>query len=392
MARGSVVKKGTNYYCVYRLNGKQKWESAGSNKKLAEKMMTEIMSQINKGTYQEIKEIAFKDFAEKWLRDHIAPRVKETTYRFYEGIIRCHLVPSFGECRLTSISTHQIEEYLARAQRETNLSPTSIGYDLRVLKTMLKRAVIWGYLARNPAEHISKPRQTRKEMDFLTPSELRELLANVDPRHYPLFLTAVLTGMRRGELLALKWSDINWSTSQIHIRRSLSLGKMDEPKSNAGVRVIIVPPILISVLQEHHLTCPIGELDLVFPNRDGEIIHAENLVRRHFLPALTRAGLRRIRFHDLRHTYASLLIAQGENIKFIQQQLGHSSAQVTLDRYGHLMPQVQQGAGERLQNSLFGPINIENRCFMERNSFHVFEGARDSKKESDLLSSKQTWA
>ncbi|MDI6690007.1 MAG: site-specific integrase [Actinomycetota bacterium] len=113
-------------------------------------------------------------------------------------------------------------------------------------------------------------------------------------------------------------------------------------------------PYLISVLKRHRLSCPPSELDLVFPNKEGKIMDAENMGRRHFLPALRRAGLRKIRFHDLRHTYTSLLIAQGENLKFIQQQLGHSSLQVTLDRYGHLMPQVQHGAGERLQSTVFG--------------------------------------
>jgi integrase len=354
MARGSIVKKGSSYYIVYRLDGKQTWKSAGPNKKKAERMLTEIMAQIHTGGYQETKEITFKDFSNKWLADYSASRVKTSTHRFYKDIVDLHLTPHFGRLNMSSITTHMIEEFLAKEIRETSLSPTTIGYHLRVMKTILKRAIIWGYLTKNPAEYIQKPRIARKEMDFLTPEELRIFLANTEPEYYPLFLTAALTGLRRGELLALKWSDINWATNQIHVRRSLVLGRLDEPKSKTSIRALIVPPMLISELKKHHLSCPIGELDLVFPNKNGDIMNADNLYKRHFLMALRRAGLRKIRFHDLRHTYTALLISQGENLKFIQQQLGHSSIQVTLDRYGHLMPQVQEGAGERLQESVFG--------------------------------------
>ncbi|MFQ5574020.1 MAG: tyrosine-type recombinase/integrase [Terriglobia bacterium] len=354
MARGSIAKKGNNYYIVYRVNGKERWKAAGPNKKRADRMLVQAMGQIHDGRYQELKEITFGEFATRWLADYAKPRVKASTYSFYDSILELYLVPYFGEYKLQSITTRMLEQFLARESRETNLSATTIGYHLRVMKTVLKRAIIWGYLSNNPARYIEKPRAERKEMDFLTPEELRQFLQNVGREHYPLFLTTALTGMRRGEILALKWSDINWATDQIHVRRSLVLGKLEEPKSRAATRVIIVPPMLISVLRKHRLSCAAGSLDLVFPNKEGKVMNPGNLYRRQFLPALRRAGLRKIRLHDLRHTYASLLIAEGENLKYVQQQLGHSSAQITLDRYGHLMPQVQHGAGERLQKAVFG--------------------------------------
>jgi len=277
VARGSIVKKGQNYYIVYRVNGKQKWKAAGNNKRKAERMLTEIVSQINRGEYREIKEITFKEFAEKWLRDYAEGRIKASTYKFYRDIVRLHLKPHFGEFKLTSITTHMVEEYLAKKRREGKLSLTSIGYHLRVMKTILKRAIIWGYLANNPAEYVEKLRVERKEMDFLNIEEIRLFLKNVDKEYHPLFLTAVLTGMRRGELLALKWSDINWATGQIHVRRSLTLGKIEEPKSKAAIRAIIMPPVLVKVLKRHKLSCLISELDLVFPNREGKIMDAERI-------------------------------------------------------------------------------------------------------------------
>jgi len=222
---------------------------------------------------------------------------------------------------------------------------------------LFKRACIWEYLQKNPAEHIERPRPKNKEMDFLTVEELNLFLSKVDKEYYPFFLTAALTGMRRGELFALRWSDINWATNQIHVRQSYVLGKVEEPKSKHSIRAIIIPPTLRQVLRKHQLSCPKSERDLVFPNQNCGYLAGPNLLRRHFYPALRRAGLRRIRFHDLRHTYASILIAQGENIKFIQNQLGHGSIQVTLDRYGHLMPEIQHGASERLEQTVFGSKN-----------------------------------
>ncbi len=377
MARGSVVKKSNSYYIVYRLNGKQVWKSAGSNKRIADRMLTDTMNQIHNGGYQEIEDITFKDISYKWLYDYAKPRVKSSTYRFYKGNVEVHLLPYFGEFKLSSISTHMIEEFLAKKQKDSKLSPTTVGYLLTIMKMILKRAIVWDFLSKNPAEYIQKPKRQRKEMDFLNIEELQIFLETVektDPGYYPLFLAASLTGMRRGEITALKWSDVNWTTNQIHVRRSVVSGNLEEPKSKAAIRAIIVPPLLISVLKKYHLSCPIGELDLVFPNREGNIMHAENMVKRHFLPALRRSGLRRIRFHDLRHTYASLLIAQGENLKFIQQQLGHSSSQTTLDRYGHLMPQVQQGFGERLEEAVFGN---SVRKVLEDSSFKRFENSHN---------------
>ena len=118
-------------------------------------------------------------------------------------------------------------------------------------------------------------------------------------------------------------------------------------------------PRLREALELHRLTCPVGPDDLVFCAKEGTPIHAENMIRREFLPALSRAGLRHIRFHDLRHTYTALLIAQGAHAKFIQSQLGHASIQTTLDRYGHLLPEMQHGAGERLDTTVFGPVGGE---------------------------------
>jgi len=184
---------------------------------------------------------------------------------------------------------------------------------------------------------------------------VRLYLEHAGAAFYPLALFAVTTGMRIGEILAVRWSDVNWATNQIHVQRSLNdQRKFDEPKSKNSVRRINMSPTLISALKRHQLKSAPNEFDLVFCNSVGKPLNRINVVMREFKPALRRAGLRSIRFHDLRHTFASLLIHQGENIKYIQSQMGHASAQITWDRYGHLMPEVDHGAGQRLDEAIFG--------------------------------------
>lgn len=160
--------------------------------------------------------------------------------------------------------------------------------------------------------------------------------------------------MRLGELFALQWSDIDWNSETIRVRKSVWRDKFQEPKSKSSIRAIGMSPTLVSILRDHMKTSKPNELDLVFCSEKGSFLDASNLRKRVFEPALKNAGLRRIRIHDLRHTYASILINQGENLKYIQNQLGHSSITTTVDRYGHLMPDAHKDASARLDQSIFG--------------------------------------
>ena len=167
-------------------------------------------------------------------------------------------------------------------------------------------------------------------------------------------MTAALTGMRQGELFGLKWTDIDWINNQIHVKRTYNHGKFYDPKSKTSKRRIDMAPELVAGLKKWRLACPKGELDLVFPNENGKPENQSNFLRRRFYPILMSVDLPRIRFHDLRHTYCALLLDQGENIKYIQRQMGHSSIKVTLDIYGHLMSDVNQEAAIKLGSKIFG--------------------------------------
>lgn len=354
MAKGSVVQRSGNWYAVYRDGGTQKWERAGSSKRTAEKLLAKRMNQINVGTYQEFEKILFEEYSARWLADYAKVSVKASTYNSYETIVRLHLNPRFGKQFLHRISTADIQKFVSEKITKEKLTPKSVVNFLVPLKEMFKHAVAWGFIKRDPSLYVKRPRVELEEMDFFTPEEIRLFLDNVNPNYYPLFLTAVMTGMRRGELLALQWGDIDWNSDQISIRRSIYKGEFVNPKSKNAIRRIVISPILRQALEQHRLIGRKSEFDLIFPNEIGLPLNPENLIKREFHSALDRAGLRRIRFHDLRHSYASILISQGENIKFIQSQLGHSSAKTTLDRYGHLMPNLENDAAQRLDKTVFG--------------------------------------
>ncbi|MGH8472575.1 MAG: tyrosine-type recombinase/integrase [Gammaproteobacteria bacterium] len=211
------------------------------------------------------------------------------------------------------------------------------------------RYAIWHeWLESNPAEGTKLPGSSRRSHDLVeanifTPIEARALLDACDARWRMIVMTAVMSGLREGELLGLRWGDIDWNARQIYVRQQYTGGRFSEVKTKASRRRVDLSGELVAGLRRWRLECPPGTHDLVFPNTVGRPDNPGTLLTRGFYPALRRAGLRKIRFHDLRHTFASLLIANGEHPKRIQALMGHSSINVTMDVYGHLMP---EGGGE----------------------------------------------
>jgi len=331
--------------------------------------------------------LTFAQYADEWLRRHKAD-LGPTTYATYETALRVHLTPAFGSIRLGSLTQRDIDEWRANEDEEAKriaharedaerrkaagekdvpevkehgLSPASINRYLQVLNAALNKAVQWGYIARNPAQGVAKVplgRNQEEDMNTLSVEQVGQMLEAAPVTLYPLLLTAVLTGLRRGELLALAWDDIDFGASKIIVRRSLNRIKDGEayklvaaqPKSRKSRRVDM-PPEVSAALKELPSRFAGG---LVFCQNNGKPLDPDNLVKREFAAVLRKAKLPRIRFHDLRHTYASLLFANGANVKYAQAMLGHSSARVTLDVYAHLMPSEYQNEAAKLGALVFG--------------------------------------
>ena len=362
MARGFVRKRNDTWYAYWRdLQGRQRSKAVSPRKKDAEKYLDTVQATVHAGTFREIEDVTFSVFAKRWLADYASVSVKASTLATYTSRINGPYIAAFGPLKLSQIGTGDVQHYLARLNAK-KLAPATVRAHLVLLRNMFNHAVAWGHLAHNPATAVKGPKLPHTEMDCLTPAEVKVFLAACEDEHRPLFATAIMTGMRLGELLALQWDDINWDAGTIRVRRSLYKGQFVEPKTSRSVRVIGMSNRLAATLLEHKLAAPYSPFDLVFATPEGTPMDPANLRHRVFSDTFKRSKLRRFRIHDLRHTFASLLINQGENLKYVQTQLGHSSITTTVDRYGHLMPEAHRGANDRLDATLFGDTqNLDDK-------------------------------
>ena len=267
------------------------------------------------------------------------------------------LIPEFGRSRLDQITRPQVKEFLSRLAK-SGLSRNTLRNTLCTLRVILNQAVEDDLLDRNPAARLgrfTKSDKPRFQATALTESEAETLLQStreVCPDYYPLFLTALRAGLRRGELVALRWGDIQFGDSDggpnrfILVQHNYVVRQFTTPKSKKSRRVDLSRQLRTELLKlrDRRMLSAFASgktsiLDeLVFPSPEDSVLDPDNLVKRYFLPAIEHAGLRRFRFHDLRHTFGSLLIQRGASLAYVKEQMGHSSIQVTVDTYGHLIP------------------------------------------------------
>jgi len=285
------------------------------------------------------------------------PNIRHSTYKQYEGHVRNHLKPYFKGVRINRVNFELVERFISN-RFESGVIHQTLKKILINLGAIMTYSVRKRYIDFNPVRDIEKPKgqsvdDGKKEMDILNPVEIRALLdAAPDRKHKLIFTIAVSTGLRQGEIFGLKWTDIDWINDQIHVNRTYNHFKFYEPKTMSSRRKVDAPPQTMRALKEWKLACPVNDLDLIFTNEVGKPMSSINMYNRVYLPALKKAGLKRIRFHNLRHTYASIQIDIDANPKYIQSQMGHSSIKITMDTYGHLMKEVNQKAASKLGNAL----------------------------------------
>ena len=363
MAQGSLVKKGDRYYGVFYVGPKQVWRALKTSvEREAHERLREVMRSLDTGRYRETAALTFAEFSERYLYEYADVQVKrgklkESTLDAYRSMLTTHLRPFFGRMRLTAMSPAVVRHFTAEkaeALGRKELKPKTYNNILTFLKSLLRCGVKAGYLATNPAADEERATLERHEMDFLTPEEIRRLIAHSREPYATLIYLAIFTGLRRGELLALQWRDVDWNRQKLRIRRTLYRGKFTKPKTPNAVRDVDLSPRPLEMLRLSQVMYPPLASDLVFRTRDDHPLDPDNLVKRVFQPTLARAGIRLVRFYDLRHTYATLLINQGANLKYISRQMGHASVQITLDRYGHLLPDTGREEMQKLDRVMDG--------------------------------------
>lgn len=358
---GCVAKRRGRYVIdCYDQNGNRyrKTLKLGTNKEDAKKLLRELEARIERGTFlHEKKTPLFKDVARRWL-DYKKTKIRITSWETYQGHVKNHF-DSLNDYKITAITIAKIERFIS-AKQESNMNITTLKKIIVTLNQIMKYAIRHRLIDYNPVIDAEKPSNQGKEnkrqiISIMEPEQIVLFLDAVEkPKYRTLFLTAILTGARQGEILGLKWEDVDFENRQINIRRTFNNGSFFQPKTEESKRNIDLSPLLVRELAAWKLKTRGQDNDLVFPSEAGTPICKYNMVRRHFLPALKKAGIPRIRFHDLRHGFASLLIEQGENIKYIQNQLGHSTPTVTLNVYAHLMKKTNQDAVCKLEKTIFG--------------------------------------
>jgi integrase len=303
-------------------------------------------------------------FLDRWL-DDIASSIRASTLKSYRDIVRVHLQPELGHVRLTKLTPAQVQTMLT-SKTASGLSPRRVQYIRAVLRSALAQALDWSLVARNAAELTRAPKVVYDEVKPLSVEQARALLAAVrDDRLEALYVLALSTGMRQGELLGLRWEDVD--LEQRTLRVSMTLHRVNgeyqlqEPKTQRSRRAIVLPRVAADALGRHQgrqneeraLTGDWERTDLVFTTDRGAPLHGSSITHR-FQDLLERAGLPRQRFHDLRHGCATLLLAQGVQGRSIMGALGHSQIGLTMNTYGHLTPSMEADTAARMDAILLG--------------------------------------
>jgi integrase len=299
-------------------------------------------------------------FLTRWLAEVVEPSVRPKTYASYESLCRVHLIPALGRHRLSKLEPVDVQQFLT-VMTNAGLSPRSVAYCRAVLRRALGQALKWGLLARNVATLVDPPRAHRTEIQPLTPAEVRVLLGGLhEDRLEALYTTAIALGLRQGELLGLRWQDIDFAARTLAVHQALQRVKGEftfvEPKSSHSRRTLALPDFVVTALEQHRRRQLADRLragalwqdaGLVFMTMIGTPLDGNN-VTHGFQRTLVRLGLRRQRFHDLRHCCASLLLAQGLALVDVKDTLGHSQISVTADFYGHLYPEQRREVARRM--------------------------------------------
>jgi integrase len=382
MARGQIKKitgkRGASYKAIVDIGtdpdgGRKRKTRRFAGKKEAEKWLTDTLRAVDTGSYCDPGKVTVAEYLRRWLETHkvnLAP----STYRGYAVAVDKHIVPALGASPLQKLTPMMIQEYYAKdleSGRADNkktvgcgLSPTTVAMHHRILRKALADAVRWQMIARNPADAVTAPKKAKKEIIIPTEQEVKKLLEALEGHYlYMAVFLAVYTGMRQGEVLGLKWADVDLDSGVIRVRQKLYQRKKgealyNEPKAKSR-RSIDIGAKVAAALKRHQKEQKKWRLAAGEIWQDtGLVCTLQNGVQIH--PPTAGSRIRDIAgqlgvdasFHDLRHFHASLLLKQGVHPKIVSERLGHSQISLTMDTYSHLLPGVQRQAADILDEAL----------------------------------------
>ena len=342
-----IFQKGKNWYIDYYVKGRRKRKKIGTSKKLAMQVLKDVQLKIAKGEYLGIydeKKIPFNEYAKQYL-DYSKANKAWTTYNRHDRFNVARLVSFFKDKYLFEITPQMIEKY--KAMRLAEVSPATVNRELANLKNMYTKAIEWGYVKSNPAKGVKLLKEPPGRLRYLKPEEVARLLDACSDHIKPVVVTALNTGMRKAEILNLRWKEVDLENRKITVINA---------KNNES-RVI---PINQTLYKELSALSKKAKGEYIFSSRDGRPYGS---IKKAFTTALKRAKIDEFRFHDLRHTFGSHLVMQGVDLRTVQQVMGHKDIKMTM-RYSHLSPEHVQEAMEKLDKlwTLFGhQISIEGK-------------------------------
>ncbi len=350
---------------------KQKWSTLRGTKKEAQAELTRLLNEINTGEYIEPSRMLVSEYLKRWLKDYAEPSVSPKTNERYAQIIRDNINPTLGNYHLSKLKPLHIQSFYTdcltsgRKDGKGGLAAQTVLHFHRLLHRALSQAVKWQLLARNPVDAVEPPRPERTEMNAINEASTAQLLDKLTGSVlFSPVLFAVTTGLRRGELLALRWKDVNLDEGRITVNQSLEQTKaglrFKSPKTERSRRQVPLPSVTVDLLKDHKRNqneerLRLGPIyqnnDLVFPRPDGSAMPPDSFST-NFAAFIRRSGLKHIRFHDLRHSHATQLLLQGVHPKIVSERLGHSNIGITLDTYSHVLPGMQEDAVLKIDASL----------------------------------------
>ena len=351
---------------------RQQWVTVRGSKKAAEKKLTELQGQVDSGAFIKPTKLTVGDFLRQWLQDYVSVGVRAATAEGYRIIVECHLIPNLGAVVLSELKPSHLQAYYAKALKEGRrdgrggLAARTVGHHHTVLKEALSHAVKWELINRNVGDAVDPPRAVDQEMNALDPVGVERLLeAARDTMYFPLIHLATFTGMRRSELLGLRWDNINFHHGTVSITQILHCLRggrivIEPPKTAKSRRLVPLSSAPALALRSYRemVEADLAQLGstlagdrLVFSQVDGSPL-LPNTVTHAFAKIVRKAGIEGITLHSLRHTHASILLQQGVSSKTVAERLGHSTVVITLDTYSHVTPGVKEDAASRFEEAL----------------------------------------